>query len=1121
MIDTKYGLHYPFPHSVVHIVDNSAYTGELPTVTAEDPSLFSTLVVTGTPMGEDNKVITVTRQDVVNVAFGLGSITSDDRSKYGQTIEYPNSLIEQGAPIRLMRVTPEGSTYGMSCIVVQWRIDPIDDRMHVRFKLANLSNSGIQFSRFKNSNRLNSALVKQYNSGNNTISENGYEWKQRVFINNISAGRGKAYNYMATAINPTSQSKRPPNIKYEFVTIDTRTDQICERFYASLVNINNVNRTDAIDTVNVEVGKRVAGSSIIVPYVNENAVKEIYNDYINHFKGMINSYATDEFVNTVYKTININTFDLIYGNYIYNGSDMNTKLPFYQVDMFNSDIPSLPETNRIGVVKTSFNADDPQELYRQFDQLTYGVSRSGDNVYVGDIYLNAYNNSGSNINLSIVAAINQYTGSITSVVIPKIHPLKKNSGSSEYTIDKSSSSGITSIFNDTTTGRNSYILNNLVIKGMLKVGNIVAQVSTNSFTLYTVEKITTEAVGDKYTLSPAYTVSQIFQSIDWNSHPSTESGVGNIIGRKPEHSAFKRIGSTVINDDDGSVWVNGYSFEYDENNEFSKGRIKVDKCSTKFGAVPSDVNITTDLVGASYDVLVYRESDIKLWKITDVEVSKSGTGYVVGETLEVINDSTVLTVTDIDASGGVTGVKITKSNPVDDSISKIMDANGSAISVSTIATDSSAGSGCEVIVVNTIKEFKSNPESINRYVVSGVQGSLFRIQKDSSVEIPSNYYSDEFGICPTSESGGVRISYGSTGFFDDETLSDIEFKWRYSALLVKAYRGEIDPRIMSPTRVPAKYLFDGGHNTIVGQTILPNLTYSPIDIINASTVFTDDEKEEALLYPETIANIKYFEDVDVKQAMYDLMIYRCYQGIPENKRPIGPGSGLSLHLDSGVTDANTMMLVNKSFAKRFDNPNASWDIGGWVDTSTGMSYTFIKQIVDNLVRHSKQYSVNKPYTGKYSAISPERYSSYFPDVDTTDWELRELLYNSGGNSWIVDVNGMLMRRSQRTLERSSNSSDLVQESNMRTLSQLVYLVQNKIDSYLLEYDDDGVLKTLSDEVNNMFSTWIGNLVDSLNIQFTRDINIDGADIVVCNINVTFRGLILRVPIIVNVNRRQS
>ena len=92
---------------------------------------------------------------------------------------------------------------------------------------------------------------------------------------------------------------------------------------------------------------------------------------------------------------------------------------------------------------------------------------------------------------------------------------------------------------------------------------------------------------------------------------------------------------------------------------------------------------------------------------------------------------------------------------------------------------------------------------------------------------------------------------------------------------------------------------------------------------------------------------------------------------------------------------------------------------------------------------------------------------------------------------------------------------------MRTLSQLTYLLQNKIDTYLLEYNNDSVLKTLSDEVNNMFSNWVGNLVDALEITFERDTNIDGGEILVCYCNVTFRGLILRVPIIVNINRRED
>jgi hypothetical protein len=114
MIETRFGLKYSMPHSLVHIVDNSQYSGPLPVVTAEDPSLLASIVVTGAPMGADNKMITLNRSDVLGVAYSMANLTSDDIRRYGQGVTYAGSLINQGAPVRFMRVTPEDSTYAVS-----------------------------------------------------------------------------------------------------------------------------------------------------------------------------------------------------------------------------------------------------------------------------------------------------------------------------------------------------------------------------------------------------------------------------------------------------------------------------------------------------------------------------------------------------------------------------------------------------------------------------------------------------------------------------------------------------------------------------------------------------------------------------------------------------------------------------------------------------------------------------------------------------------------------------------------------------------------------------------------------------------------------------------------------
>jgi hypothetical protein len=614
--------------------------------------------------------------------------------------------------------------------------------------------------------------------------------------------------------------------------------------------------------------------------------------------------------------------------------------------------------------------------------------------------------------------------------------------------------------------------------------------------------------------------------------------------KNPNEVYWYTPGATIINVKDvegltpGGVYVNSYGVSeannsgVDEDNKSKESYDRLEVTTEKpfmIGVYPSFIRANENVVGTSYDCLIYSNSASSSTVTWNLEGSFTGTTsstdpekvYVVGDkvSIQAGNSPYNFTVTGVDGANITLELDEASARPTTTAITADTYATTYVSGPeSRVPAGPPEGLSISVLTENIVINTEGNPSMIKRYVVNGTMGSLFRYTADPT-NIPADYYEDSYGINPTSEMGGIAVKNGYAGFFDDN-ISDIEFKWKYSELLVKAFRGEKDPRINSPTRCPAKYLFDGAMNTIVGQTILPYVNYKPIDIINASTIFTDDEKEAILLDNSIISNIKEFADIDVKQAMYDLMELRCYHNIPEDKRPIGPGSGLSLFLDSGVTDINTAKLVNTSFNKRFDNPNASWDIGGFVSAIDGVAYTYTKAIVDNIFNHMKTYSVNKPYTGKYTNIAPERYLSFFPDLDTTDWELRELMYKSGGNAWMVDVNGNLQRKSQRTLYREGDTSDLIQESNMRTLSQLVYILQNKIDTYLLEYNDDGVLKTLKDEVDNLFSNWVGNLVQALDITFERDINPDdGGEIVVCYCNVTFRGLILRVPIIVNVQRR--
>lgn len=1191
MLDKKFGMKYSFPHSVIHIVDNSMNREQLPVTIVDDPSLYASIVVTGAPMGKDNTMVNINRSDILNVAYGLGNLTASDINKYGQTVTYPSSLIAQNAPIRLMRVTPEDATYAFSCLLVQWKWQ--GNKMQVRFKTSDeLGNNGLPLglvlSGFKNPQKLNAALVRGFKQD---PADNSEGWTQRVFMTYISAGRGKVYNNFNYAINSTNQERRPANVRYLFTTIDTRTDATVEKFFASLIN-RNATSSNATPTVNVQVAARADGSDILIPTVNESAIDELYNEYTAHMRDMIDQGILPEgvdsmkWVERVSALLSINTFDPLFGHYIYDGeSDIN--LPYYQVDMFNLDIPQLDTANRIQYVLNSDQTisdvtAEPDPLVSILDTKTIGligVPTTNDNYRIGDIFLS----KGYSLALNMIIAINQYSGAVTSIPITQVYTDASKLSTDVFRYNVSVVNATDAEQAITVAIANKKLIPRVVNttpKTYKPDFVLVGLGSTTAPTSWCIAKVE-YGEGDTPTVTTVTVYDAKADIYKMLYYPGT--AVAYFTTDAKSEAALSKAGTTIIDVTDhaasgseeaytasGNVYVNGY-YPKGESDVFdTDSRYLIESTNPfRIGNVPTSLAKSSSIIDQSYDLMLYQDNGSEfLYSVTSgtADPTSEITGeYVTGDivALDAVDDTPIVQNVQFSVTKTASGPSVylyrsdigndpipvgtytTKpcyilltAEPADwaSNYQNYYTKNGDQYDnipageaapefvADTYYKISTTAGGLKIIINESDIRIDTNgldPDYIQRYVVTGTQGSIYRYAQDPRV-IPNNYYSPDYGTNPSSELGGIAVKNGYAGFFDDN-ISDIEFKWKYSALLVRAYKGELDPRIKSPQRCPAKFLFDGGTNTVLGQNILPYMTNIPaIDVITASTIFTDDEKEAAVIDQTLLANLDPGTDVDVKQAMYDLCIERCYDRIPEDKRPIGPGSGLSLHLDGGISDADTMLLINNSFGKRFANPNVSWDIGGYTSALDGVTYTYQKWIVDNLFTHMSRESVNKPFVGKYSNIGPNQYTSFFPDIDATEWELRELYYKSGGNAWVMDINGNLQRKSQRTLYRDADTSDLIQESNMRTLSQLCHLLKNKIDSYLFEYSDDGVLKTLHDEVMNMFSNWVGNLVDELDIVFERDTDPnDGGDLVVCYVKVVFRGLILRVPIIVNVERRTN
>ena len=1263
MIDSRYGLKYSFPHTLVHIVDNSMYTGQSGVTETYDPSLLSTLVVTGMPMGVDNRITTVTRSDVLNKAFGAEALTVKDIETYGQSVEYPSSLINQGVPVKLLRVTPPGATYAISILYYDWRRN--GKSIEARLRCADeedLITSGINLASYKNTERLAKAIftrLKKDSLDSEYVSDEN--WHRVVLMAYISAGKGSAYNNFSVYINePTiAQRKKFANAIYNFGTIDDRyaTPVEIERFTASLINdatkLATYGIVSTMDTVNIQMKKRLEGSSIMIPYLNEEAVRKIYETWYKLFNDNLQTGGTElSQEETVYRNIfndiDVNKFDIIYGKYLYtrDGSDTEVPLPYYTVDMEDSEIQKLNVSNIIAVDNfsairyespdkydfrhsektsdamsaaeaannTSTSSQDDvmaaifkNKIYPHWNHIygknqkrtngemvwkkellntmwstvgsrtfTYtGASATEDRrmdyekiryntaVAPGTLYLS--NPDTEHPSISMIYSIGQYTGLTMSVNIPELYHFytngdkkafdKEKVGKIKKVIsygmnirgDKLLEQQVKDQIDKTIVNKNTYSGDGTAVGQAGKkqsYGSIIAVTyfettsNTTKFKLYRITELeTNEVTNITKVKSIAEYPGNYYAAMNWESWYNKEeihdyialkskvnaaidaatpiNTANNDGGTTPKYpNAYSKLGALFIDDtlDTLDTDMENWSpimVEEDDTNNVTKLKLTFNKAvrviaffnTDPYGDAKNPIQTSNrypnDIYPEFYDV-----SAVNPYRVGNVPTSISITEDFTNREFDYIYMGA-----DVVAAG--------YGRRQDDETGTIYPSASDHPNLDIEYTDAA--------LVNLIRNIASKDPFIYRYQVTSFPMNTIKIV-NTNTAVPNNYYINEYGICPNSEHGGMVVIGGSSGFFDDYINGDIttiEFKLRYSELLTQAFRGEIDSRILSPARVPAKYLFDAGYNTVMGIKSLPFHAPDMEDIIFASTIFTTEEKEEYAIDSKMVSNGVIVSDIDVKQAMYDLMIHRCYQGIPEDKRPIGPGSGLSLHLDSGFCDIEVIKKLNQSFKSRFTNPNASWDIGGYTSAVNGVTYTYVKRLVDHMFDHMQRYTVNKPFVNTYTEITPDEYLSFFPDIDTTDWDLEELMYTSGGNSWVLDESRSLKRKSQRTLyHEETGTSDLLQENNMRTLSQLVYLLQNRIDRWLLEYVDDGVLTSMTESINNIFSGWVGTRVQALDIRFEQDVNIDGSEIVICYVNVTFRGLLLRVPIIVNVNRRE-
>ena len=386
---------------------------------------------------------------------------------------------------------------------------------------------------------------------------------------------------------------------------------------------------------------------------------------------------------------------------------------------------------------------------------------------------------------------------------------------------------------------------------------------------------------------------------------------------------------------------------------------------------------------------------------------------------------------------------------------------------------------------------------------------------------------------------GHMFDGGHDGDFQEITVNgktrkptDAEMKILLSREIVKAFRGEKDRKILSPSRINIDFMFDANYNMTSEEGIAIDTSTSPL--FNGSTVLTDkDAQQLAILGTSTMAID--FSDLNVKKAMYDLNEFRNRNGMTIN---LAQGAGCSLYLDCNLTGLASLgvnyELVNViSMLEEFDGRATSIDLGYYeiFDPISGkrIKVTTSYFLAQNLIPHIMTHGLNKPFTYNYAQLRQYQKDnslvvsgnmirdSFRPDIDLIDWDVKELLYKSRINYYLTTEEGKVVQRAvQNTRQREASA--LLEENNVRVLNTLKKGLEKACRGYHYEWNEPAARKGYTEAQTEVYRPWIGTMVEDLVIRFEANEWEQERMIMHCYVEVKFRDIVKRIILEININR---
>ena len=303
---------------------------------------------------------------------------------------------------------------------------------------------------------------------------------------------------------------------------------------------------------------------------------------------------------------------------------------------------------------------------------------------------------------------------------------------------------------------------------------------------------------------------------------------------------------------------------------------------------------------------------------------------------------------------------------------------------------------------------------------------------------------------------GVPLIGGTDGAL--EGIEDIHESELAEDLYVKAFAGKLDKAILSPRRVPVKFMLDANYPlSVKRQMVQLGLTrYDALIFLDAGLI---TDHEEALIFGEETVDLNY------------RIVTKSYQHFQIRD----PFSGKKVPVT--------------------------------------MTYDY----ACNLARHIENNGIQTPYTGEtYATLKGAVKNSLVPVLDESDEDLKEQLYDLRLNYYEAIAENVFARGTQQTAQ--DLESDLSEENNMLVTLEIKSIAEKETIAKRYNFAEPAD-RQLFTEVLNERIRHVRDMVRSIEVLYDMTEEEEAKQIIHCYIEVIFKTLAKSSIVEINVNSR--